>query len=48
MQDDVAHLKAELMSVKQLMADSSDAVAGAPYVPDSVNNTQGSEAAGIA
>jgi len=48
MQDDVAHLKAELMSVKQLMADSSDAVAGAPYVPDSVNNTLGSEAAGIA
>jgi len=48
MQDDVAHLKAELTSVKQLMAESSDAVARAPCVPDGVNNTQGSEAAGIA
>jgi len=48
MQDDVAHLKADLMSVKQLMAESHDVVARAPCVPDGANNSQGSDAAGIA
>ena len=47
MQDDVAHLKAELMYVKQLMAESRDTVARAPCVPDDANDTQGSDAAGI-
>ena len=47
MQDDVAHLKAELMYVKQLMAESRDTVARAPCVPDGANDTKGSDAAGI-
>jgi len=48
MQDYVVYLKAELMSVKQLMAESSDDVACAPCVFDGASNAQGSEAAGIA
>ena len=48
MQDDVAHLKAELMCVKQQMAESHDAVARAPCVPNGVNNTQAADAADIA
>lgn len=45
---DVAHQKAKLMYIKQMMTQSHDAVARAPCVHDSVNNTHGSEAAGIA
>jgi len=48
MQDDIVHLNAELMSVKQLMAESCDVAACAPCVFDGASNTQGSEAAGIA
>jgi len=48
MQHDVAHLKAELMSVKQLMVENRDAVTHAPCVPDGASNAQCVDVAGTA